>query len=647
MNDSGFRLRPWLLFLLCVVPSFAAEEKEAVEQRIRKDIEFLASDTLEGRGIDTPGISKAADYIADRFNEVGLKSGVADESYFQPFTVRVSSTVVAEETELTLRPVGGSESVRLVLGKDFQPLTQGGAAKFQGQIIFVGYGITTDDVATDTKAAAGGPREQLGKAMKQLSNAIAAKPPIGYDDYAKIDVAGKVVLVMRREPQQSNPNSLFAGTELTEYAGIASKVQNAWMHKAVAVLLVNDPFNTPRPEDDKLVPANYLGTQHGLPLPVAQITMAAANRLLEGKFAGGLREAEGAIDATFGPMSRSLAWDAIGKYNFKSVEVNLANVVGVLEGEGPNANESIVIGAHYDHLGYGGEGSLADKGTREIHNGADDNASGTATLLELARRFASSSTKPSRRLIFIAFSAEERGLFGSRHYVKKEPIFPLDQTVAMVNFDMVGRMKEEKLILYGTKTAAEFEPLVDRLNATHKLQLKKIGGGSGPSDHASFYEAKMPVFHFFTGSHSDYHKPSDDIDKINFDGMRRIVDYSEELVRAVLALSPKPAYVKTKEDDPHAGVSMSDSKMAYLGSIPDYGEESEGVLLNGVKDGSPAEKGGLKEGDIIIEFAANPIKNVTALTLALQKHKPGETVDIVVLRNKTERVTLKVTLGKR
>lgn len=601
-----------LIVALGTLSPARALDKTQTEQQIGSDVEFLASDQLEGRGINTEGIRKAADFIREQFKESGLKSAVPDGSYFQPFQVRTDAAVDEKSTHLVFERSGG-DKITLEMGKDYRPLSYGGTGSFNAPIVFAGYGITAE-------------KEK-------------------YDDFSGIDVAGKVVIIVRREPQQDNPNSVFAGKELSEHAGLIPKIQNAWTNKAAAVLLVSDPFSTPTAEDDQLVSANYLGFANPVGIPVAQITQAAVNKLLGDTPLESLAAVEKKIDADLKPASMEIpGWKVEGEFKFDRVMTDLVNVVGMIEGEGPHADETIIIGAHYDHLGRGGSGSLAP-GSQEIHNGADDNASGTAALLEMARRFGT-GPKPSRRLVFMAFSAEEAGLLGSRHYVKKGALFPLDKTIAMLNFDMVGRLDKEELTLFGTGTAKEFEPMLEEINSRHKLQLKKVALGSGASDHASFYNVDIPVIHFFTGTHKDYHKPSDDFDKINVPGILRVVNYSDDLLRSILSLDARPAFVKVQEEDPHAGMSLPGGKMAYLGTIPDYGDEVEGVMLNGVREGSPADKGGLKQGDIIVAIAGTPIPNARALTFALYKHKPGETVEITVLRDH-QKVNLSVTLGSR
>jgi hypothetical protein len=286
----------------------------------------------------------------------------------------------------------------------------------------------------------------------------------------------------------------------------------------------------------------------------------------------------------------------------------------------------------------GGEGSLAP-GSNEVHNGADDNASGTAVLIELARRLSGRSEKPARRIVFLAFTGEERGLLGSAEYVK-EPIFPLESTVAMINMDMVGRLEDDRLTVFGTGTSPVWNDWLDQFAAEVQLDLAKKPEGFGPSDHASFYPHKIPVLHLFTGTHSDYHRPSDDWDKLNYEGMVRIADLVEDLVDAVATAPERPTYVEVQG---RASIDR-DGARPYFGSIPDFGSDAPGYAIQGVAPGSPAEAGGLKSGDVIVKLGGNQIGGLDDFDLALRKYTAGQEVEVVVLRGSDE-VTLKVTLA--
>jgi hypothetical protein len=322
------------------------------------------------------------------------------------------------------------------------------------------------------------------------------------------------------------------------------------------------------------------------------------------------------------------------------------NVIGLLPGRDPVLrNETVVVGAHYDHLGLGGFGSLDADSTGQVHNGADDNASGAAMLIRIAERLA--RNPPPRTVLFLAFSGEELGLLGSAHYVKN-PVYPLSTTMAMINLDMVGRLRNKRLIVYGTGTAREFPALIDSLNWHAGFDLKAQGDGYGPSDQSSFYAAGRPVLHIFTDLHEDYHRTTDDWEKINLDGFEQVADFTLGLVTALANRPGKLTPVEVKPP-PHATGSppvVTPGYGAYLGTIPDMTDNPGGVRLVGVRAGSPAEKAGLRGDDIITRIGAMDVPDLQAMTDALRSHKPGDTVEIVIRRG-SEVTTLKATLGTR
>jgi hypothetical protein len=322
------------------------------------------------------------------------------------------------------------------------------------------------------------------------------------------------------------------------------------------------------------------------------------------------------------------------------------NVIGILPGKDPVLrNQTVILGAHYDHLGLGGFGSLDPDSTGYVHNGADDNASGVAALIQVAARLAVSP--PARTVVFIAFSGEELGLLGSAHYVK-EPIYPLGGTLAMVNLDMVGRLRNGRLIVYGVRTAKEFPALLDSLNWYAGFDLKPQGDGYGPSDQSSFYSAKRPVLHLFTDLHEDYHRTTDDWQKINVDGLKRVSDFALGLVTALanrtrpLTFQELPAPIQP----PTSATNTSPGYGAYLGTVPDLTGSPGGVRLVGVRAGSPAEKAGLRGDDIITRIGRMETPDLQAMTDALRSHRPGDTVEILVRRG-SGLTTLRATLGTR
>jgi hypothetical protein len=323
------------------------------------------------------------------------------------------------------------------------------------------------------------------------------------------------------------------------------------------------------------------------------------------------------------------------------------NVIGILPGRDPVLrNQAVILGAHYDHLGAGGFGSLDPENPGQVHNGADDNASGIAGLIQVAARLAASP--PARTVVFIAFSGEEMGLLGSAHYVK-QPIYPLAGTLAMVNLDMVGRLRNGRLIVYGAQSAKEFPALLDSLNWYAGFDLKAQGDGYGPSDHSSFYAAKRPVLHLFTDLHEDYHRTTDDWQKINLDGLKRVADFTLSLVTALANRSQPLTFLDLPAPLPaHASTSVPASAGygAYLGTVPDMTGAPGGVRLVGVRAGSPAEKAGLRGDDIITRIGDTDTPDLQAMTDALRSHRPGDTVEIVVRRG-SSLTTLRATLGTR
>jgi len=312
----------------------------------------------------------------------------------------------------------------------------------------------------------------------------------------------------------------------------------------------------------------------------------------------------------------------------------------------------VVLGAHYDHLGRWTFGALDADAGAVIRNGADDNASGTAAVLELARLLA---RRPVKRSVIIAlFSGEELGLLGSQHLVEHFPV-PLDSVVAMLNFDMVGRMRDRKLIVYGTATAAELPALVDSANRAaaaaaggrEPLAITATGDGFGSSDHSSFYAKNIPVLHFFTNVHDDYHRASDDVERVDAGGTARVVEVAERIVRAVGDRPSRLTFTRTPSAAVGGITSRGGGSGAYFGSVPDMAAGGvKGMRISGVTPGSPADKAGLKAGDIVIRFGGAEVTELYSYTDALRAKKPGDVVEVVVLRN-GERVTLTATLGRR
>jgi hypothetical protein len=321
--------------------------------------------------------------------------------------------------------------------------------------------------------------------------------------------------------------------------------------------------------------------------------------------------------------------------------VRVANVVGIKRGSGSLAGEAVVIGAHFDHLGYGGFGSLDPDSVHVVHNGADDNASGTAAIIEAARLLTERSGADTRTLVFVAFTGEELGLIGSSNYVKS-PAFPNDATFAMLNLDMVGRLQDGKLAAFGAETAEEFGGILDEVNASYGLDIAASGDGYGRSDQQSFFTQKIPVLHFFSGTHEDYHRTTDDADKINYEDTARIAAFVADLAWNLATRTEALTFVDSKPPE----MTTSGGYGAYLGTIPDMTESPDGVRLTGVRAGSPAEAAGVQAGDVLVGIGDQEIKDLYEMTDALRAHKPGETVELRVRRD-GEVIVMTATLGRR
>lgn len=598
----------------------------AAESRLKADVSFLAADQQDGRAPGTKGIEASAAYIAKAFEEMGLKPPTGGDGYYQPFTLSSSPALGKEQSLVFHGPEG--KDVPVSFKTDYSPLAIGSAGDLKKvPIVFAGYGISAKD-----------PNRHLD-----------------YDDYAGIDVAGKAVLIIRREPRQDDEKSPFDGKKTSDFATFRHKATNAFQHGAAAVLFVNDAASLKNDKDQVL---GFLagGPEANSNLPFLMLSRQVADSILKGAGQPSLEELEKEIDGDLKPRSRELkGWTLDAKVSIDRSEVETKNVIGVLEGEGPHADETVVVGGHYDHLGHGGltSGSLAFLSS-DIHNGADDNASGTAMIVELARRLAARKDPLPRRVVFIAFSGEERGLLGSRHYVE-HPLYPLSSTVMMVNCDMVGRLNGNKeLTMIGVGTTPGLDVLVDSLGKDAGFTIKKVSGmtdGFGGSDHQSFYAKDIPVLFAFTGVHPDYHRPSDDTDRINFTGMGRIADYLELLLLDIVRRPERPKFTAIKPSHGPVGSGGGDparsKTTAYLGTMPDYADESKkGMKLAGVREGSPADKGGLKSGDSIVQFGGKPVGTIYDFMESMNRYKPGDAVDVVVKRDGKD-VKLKVTLGGR
>jgi Peptidase family M28/PDZ domain/PA domain len=589
----------------------AAKDTRFTAQEFLEPIQFLASDELKGRGNGTPELDRAAEYIAQHFRKFGLKPAGDDHAFFQRFSLVVGAKLGGKNSATFAQ---GPSSTPLRVGQDYVPLSFSANATVSVPLVFAGYGITA--------------------------------PEYHYDDYQGLDANGKAVIVLRHEPQENDEHSIFLGKQLTAHAEIVNKAINARNHGAAAMILVRDLGNHPDQTDGLLSFEEVSGPQE-MSIPVIQFKVDEVNRLLKpsGHTLDELREA---IDRDL--SNHSMALEASSRLtltvDIERIHRAVSNVVGVLAGSDATlADQFIVVGAHYDHLGLGDQNSLAPSQRGQPHHGADDNASGVSGVLELADVLSHTSPKPCHSIVFVNFAGEELGLLGSAYFTQHPPI-PLTQTIAMINLDMIGRVANNRLFVSGTGTSPGFQQIAQDANRAVGFDLNYSASGYGASDQTSFAVHEVPVFFFFSGLHSDYHKPSDTWDKIDAAAGARVVELVSNVVAGLDALKEKPQYVRVAE--PATSTTGGGGGYGpYFGSIPDFGQvEHGGVKFADVRDGSPAGKAGFKAGDVLIEFDGKPIDNLYDFTYALRAHKPGDKVMVTVLRGNVK-VTREVTLEAR
>lgn len=558
-------------------------------------IALLAHDELAGRGTGSDGIDLAAGYIAGQFAAAGLKPGGPGGTFFQEFDVARPAKLL-DSTQLKV----GDGAEELALDSDFRPFGFSTKGDFSGEVVFVGYGIVNPDKE--------------------------------YDDYAGVDVEGKIAIMLRREPTS------WADGDFTDHAKFDSKIELAAQKGAVGVLIVNqDPG-----EDgvDGLMRFRPRGEEYGL--PAVHVKRSVIDELLAQGQLASLVELQGKLDEDGKNVSAPLSGVRVsGTIDYESKDMLARNVIGVLEGTGAHADEFIVIGGHYDHLG---------ERRGRIYNGADDNASGTAGVIELAYAFAATSQR-ERSIIFMAFSGEEMGLLGSQYYAS-DPTVDIGSIKAMINMDMIGRLTPEheanRLSIQGLGTGDSFKTIVERRAQEAGLKYTPDQSALGPSDHASFYKAGVPSLFFFTGVHDDYHQPGDDVEKINAEGAHRIVDLVYDIAFDILSADEAPLYAEVtsraivfRGQNPRAGGVV-------MGIMPDMEDDSEepGWRVAAVAPGGGASKAGMKAGDRILKINDLSIGDFMDFRKASRGKSPGDVVEVVVKRGKEE-LSLSVELSAR
>jgi hypothetical protein len=569
------------------------------------DVKTLSAPNMEGRGAGTKGIDRAANFLAKRYKSLGLQPA-GTSGYFQPFSVitgaKLSGTNVLTENINSVKK-------DLKINEEYVPFSFSAPGEAGGSgVVFAGYGITA--------------------------------PEYSYDDYAGLDVKDKVVVVLRYEPSGFATKSGNQG--MTHHSQLVSKAINARNHGAKALVVVNGKLGDG--EEDLLTRFGSVSGPENVGIVMVQVKNTVADEWFKAA-SKSLADTQSGINASAKPASFAFP-DGVRvgvTVGIKVTRATVNNVVAYMPGQ---TDEYVIIGAHYDHLGYGNFDSLAPSQIGQIHPGADDNASGTAGVLGLASVLAPHRQELKRGILFISFAGEELGLLGSAYWVA-HPTKPIAKAVAMINMDMIGRIKDKTVYVGGVGTGSTFK--VDLSTAEkygdNGLKFEASASGFSSSDHTSFVAAKVPSLFFFSGLHSDYHKPSDTWDKIDSADATKLLLVVGQTAIELDNSETRPQFVEVV--DPHSsGTSGGGGYGPYFGSIPDFGQEGDGVKFSDVKPGSPAAISGFKAGDVLVKFGNKPIHNLYDFTDALRASKVGDVVEVTVMRE-GKPVTTSVKLEQR
>ncbi len=566
---------------------------------VRAHVTALASERLGGRLAGSEGERLAADYIVSQLKAIGARPLPGQDDFRLPF-------------EFTAGTRDGGTTVGAFGSGDAQALSFSDNAEVSGAVVFAGYGLV-----------------------------VPESQDFGYDSYATLDVTDKIVLVLRYFPEDADQKTRGV---LARYSDLRYKAMAARQRGAKAMLVVTGPRS---PNAGELVPMTFDTALAGSGIAAASISGNVARDLFR-RAGRDLEEAQRALDSG-NPHVAGFALEGVmldvktQVIREKRTGYNLAGYLPATEPADGIDKPWIALGAHYDHLGRGDHGnSLADKEqTGRIHYGADDNASGSAAVLAIGREL---SNGPHARHVLLAFwSGEEIGLIGSSAFVNRPP-FPLDRLAAYFNFDMVGRMQDNKLTVQATGSSPAWARLIEQANIPAGFDLLLQQDPYQPTDVASFNGAGVPVLNFFTGTHADYHKPSDTADKIAYEDLARIVEFAEAIAGRVMASEEPPAFAKVEQQTQGGGRA---GIRVFTGTIPDYSTEVKGLLLSGVIGGGPAEAAGLQKGDVIVEIAGQTIANIYDYTYALELLKIGEPANVVYLREGQRRETTLTPAARR
>ena len=587
------------LALALFTPALAGAQAVApAASKTRADVTVLASDRLAGRQAGSEGAKLAADHLVAELKKMGAQPLPGQKDFRLPFSF--TAGVKDGGTTLTV------DSAAFRTTTDVQALSFSDNAEASGQVVFAGYGLVVPDSQN-----------------------------FGYDSYATLDVKDKVVVVFRYFPEDADQKTRQI---LSRYADLRYKAMQARQRGAKALLVVTGPRS---PNAGQTIPMSFDTALAGSGIVAASVSDAAAKALFAGVKDKTLEEIQKSFDSG-NPHTAGFALPGVTA-TVKTAVVREKqegfNVVGYLPATARIALPKpwVALGAHYDHLGRGSHGnSLATKeDAGKIHYGADDNASGTAAVLAAGRELAKKRTR-SRHVMLGFWSAEEIGLIGSNAFVTTPPV-PNDQLAGYFNFDMVGRMQDNKLTVQAVGSSPGWRPLIERANVAAGFDLVLQDDPYQPTDVASFNQASVPSLAFFTGTHIDYHKPSDTADKINYEDLDRVVDFAVALASRVGDQPDTLAFAKVEQAQQSGGGRAG--VRIFTGTIPDYATDVKGLLLGGVIGGGPAEQAGLQKGDVIVQIGEQTIANIYDYTYALEALKVNVAVKLVYMRGTERRET--------
>ena len=589
MNDNKKSLYAVIIFLfigfILIQNKRSSSSSEITENEIMGHIRYLSHEKREGRYPGSRGSKDAISYIVKKFKSFGVLPGVSN-SYIQPFNIKTGVELGdSNYTKINNRILNVKE--------DYIPLFFSGQGKSSGLAVFAGYGFKINE--------------------KELV----------WDDYKNIDVDGKWVIVMRHSPERENKHSIY-----TEHSSLHKKMLVARDAGAIGVLFVSQK------EDDGLFPLQYMKGYNNGGIPALHLSNDIADDLF--KKTGWTRERiQKTMNKNLSPLNFDLNSIKIEtNVNLSTQTSRAANVIGLIKsGNREFRDEYVVIGAHFDHVGHGGLSSGSRKPKENlIHPGADDNASGTAGLIELAQKLSAQKSRLKRSVLLIGFDAEEKGLLGSKYFISN-PIVDLEKITTMINMDMIGRMKDSTFTIGGVGTSPIFNSLLDSLSKNKKFKINKTLPGFGPSDHAAFYSKEIPVLFFFTGFHDEYHTPDDTWRLINLNGQKSILDFVYE-VTFFLARSPqRPPF--SEAGPRNNSMEKRTAFKVTFGIMPNYGSAAIGLEIDQISNtDGPAAKAGIVSGDIIKSINGKEIKNIYEYMERLGELESGTSIPVKIERNK-------------